>query len=48
MGGGLLFRGLERAFGWKQAKRLKRLAYRLGYDRVARTRSAWRLHENAA
>jgi glycosyltransferase involved in cell wall biosynthesis len=48
MGGGVLFRGLERALGWKSAKRIKRLAYRLGYDRVARSKAEWRLDASAA
>jgi glycosyltransferase involved in cell wall biosynthesis len=39
MGGGLLFRALERALGWKRAKRVKRLAYRIGYGRVARAKA---------
>jgi hypothetical protein len=40
MDGGLLFRALERTVGWKRAKHVKRLAYRLGYDRVALARQA--------
>jgi hypothetical protein len=40
LGGGTLFRGLERALGWRRAKALKRLAYRLGYDRVVDARRA--------
>jgi glycosyltransferase involved in cell wall biosynthesis len=35
MGGGRLFRALERTLGWKPAKRVQRTAYRLGYERSA-------------
>jgi glycosyltransferase involved in cell wall biosynthesis len=36
MQGGILFRALERALGWKLAKRLKRLAHRHGFGHVSR------------
>jgi glycosyltransferase involved in cell wall biosynthesis len=40
MDGGRLFRGLERALGWKAAKRIKRNAYRVGYSRLAAFKTA--------
>ncbi|MGE0702689.1 MAG: glycosyltransferase family 2 protein [Vicinamibacterales bacterium] len=48
MGGGALFGVLRAALGWKRAKAVKRLAYTLGYSRLARLkelalgRRAWR------
>ena len=39
IGGGVLLRMLDRAFGWKRAKRIKTLAYRYGYDLIARART---------
>jgi len=39
MDGGMLFRSLRRALGWKAAKRIKRAAYRLGYGRVTAARA---------
>jgi glycosyltransferase involved in cell wall biosynthesis len=40
MGGGALFALLRTTLGWKQAKRVKKLAYDLGYSRVARAKEA--------
>jgi glycosyltransferase involved in cell wall biosynthesis len=39
IGGGILLRTLDRTFGWKRAKRIKMLAYRYGYDVVARAKT---------
>lgn len=39
MDGGLAFRSLQRVFGWKIAKRIKALAYRCGFGRVARLKA---------
>jgi len=38
MGGGALFRLVRDVAGWRNAKRVKRACYRLGYDRVARAK----------
>ena len=48
MGGGVLFRVIERAVGWKPAKRVQRTAYRLGYERVVRTPRLTRREAGAA
>ena len=43
MDGGLLFRVMRHTIGWRRASRVKRAAYRLGYDRVAAAKSQGRL-----
>lgn len=40
MDGGLLFRLVRDAAGWKAAKQIKRACYRLGYGRVAKAKQA--------
>jgi glycosyltransferase involved in cell wall biosynthesis len=40
MTGGVLFRALRRAVGWKGAKRIKRSLYKLGYGRLAALKEA--------
>jgi hypothetical protein len=36
MTGGLLFNAMEHTIGWQRAKRVQRVAYSMGYERVAR------------